>query len=222
MFSESDLLPISGLQHLLFCARQCALIHLDRIWEENRLTAEGRLLHQKAHNEVEETRGNVKTCRGLKIRSMELGLFGVTDVVEFHYTAGYGSRNRELQRIIPVEYKRGKEKEDDCDKVQLCAQAICLEEMLKTNIESGDLYYGSSRRRVVVDFSNELRDRVKNTVKVFHNLVAGMILPSPIEGKQCRSCSLINKCMPELNHKARSALDYLESIYKDFADEAST
>jgi CRISPR-associated exonuclease Cas4 len=221
MYPESDLLPISGLQHIMFCSRQCALIHIERIWEENRLTAEGRLLHEKTHQEEEENRGSIKICRGLKLRSLELGLSGVADVVEFHYVPGKPHEKINLKTILPVEYKRGKEKSDDCDRIQLCAQAMCLEEMLNFKIASGDLYYGSSRRRTEVAFTSELRNTVSKTAERFHELFNKMELPPAKLIKGCKNCSLSNQCMPEIPSKSGRALNYLESIYKAGDDETS-
>ena len=165
MYSEDDLLPISGLQHLHFCERQWGLIHLEQQWEENRLTAEGRLLHDRVHEAGSETRPGVVIARGLHLHSFRLGLTGVADVVEFQQAedAAEGAiqlpERRGWWRLFPVEYKRGEPKADACDEVQLCAQALCLEETLGAAIRGGALFYGQKRRRTDVPFDEELRAR---------------------------------------------------------------
>ncbi len=171
--SEDDLLPISALQHLVFCERQWGLIHLEQIWAENRLTLEGKHLHERVDESETESRGGVRTARALALRSLRLGLSGRADVVEFlRMEADEGPVDGAddgvsgavalpgvagLWRPFPVEYKRGKPKPDRCDEVQLCAQALCLEEMLDTEIPRGALFYGQPRRRQEVAFDPELR-----------------------------------------------------------------
>jgi len=151
MYTESDLLPLSGLQHLAFCPRQCALIHIEGAWGENRLTAEGRVMHKRVDEREHETRGDVRREYGLRIRSLALGLSGIADTVEFR-------RDGESWHPFPVEHKRGKPKGDNpCDRVQLCAQAICLEEMCDCAIPAGALFYGETRQREDVAFDPTLR-----------------------------------------------------------------
>ena len=140
MYTEDDLLPISGLQHLLFCERQCALIHLEQVWAENRLTVEGKNMHDRVHEREAESRPGIRIVRALRLRSLRLGLTGMADVVEFHLDSGVRSQGLPF----PVEYKRGKPKADYSDSVQLCAQAICLEEMLSCTIPAGALFYGTT------------------------------------------------------------------------------
>jgi len=139
-YTEDDLIPISALQHFVFCERQCALIHIEQAWTENRLTAEGRLLHERVHDQGGESRAGVRIERGLPLRSLRLGLVGVADVVEFHPLSEGG------WRPFPVEYKRGKPKRNACDEIQVCAQALCLEEMLGVRIPAGALFYGKTHR----------------------------------------------------------------------------
>ena len=155
MLAEEDLLPLSALQHLLFCERQCALIHVEQLWDENLFTAEGRVIHERVHEQGGESRGNIRIERGLPLRSFRLGLVGKADVVEFHRVT------TQRWQPFPVEFKRGKPKRDDCDKVQLCAQALCLEEMLATVVEAGALYYGRTRRRLDIAFDTGLRDETE-------------------------------------------------------------
>lgn len=201
-YSEEDLLPLSALQHLLFCARQCALIHIERIWEENRLTAEGRVLHERAHEAAAETRGGVRVVRGLRLRSLRLGLIGMTDVVEFR--AGLP---------FPVEYKRGKPKPGVCDAVQICAQALCLEEMLEVAVPAGALFYGLSRRRQDVDFTEALRRATEDAARGLHELFDAGITPPAVYAKErCDRCSLARLCMPENAGRGKSATRYLQRI----------
>lgn len=196
MFAEDDLLPISALQHLLFCERQCALIHVDQVWAENLFTAEGRVLHERAHEASGEWRDGVRIVRGLRLRSLRLGLIGIADVVEFRKDVPF-----------PVEYKRGKPKTNACDQVQLCAQAICLEEMLDCDIETGALFYGKTRRRKDVAFDAELRALTEKATQRLHVLIQAGEIPSAIYEPKCESCSLKDTCLPELK---RSAVQYLK------------
>jgi len=186
--SESDLFPLSALQHWLYCPRQCGLIHLEQAWAENRFTAEGRVLHEKAHEGRDESRAGVRITRGMAVRSLRLGLSGQCDVVEFH---GDGT-------IRPVEYKRGKPKAHRADEVQLCAQAICLEEMLGARIEDGCLFYGERRRRIEVVFDEPLRALVEETAGALHEMRPSNLTPrAEYELRRCDACSLIDLCQPK-------------------------
>jgi CRISPR-associated exonuclease Cas4 len=187
---DREPLPISGLQHLAFCPRQWALIHLEQAWKENRLTAEGRLLHERADLPGQERRNTLRTVRGLSLKSSKLGLAGVADVVEFR------------PGPVPVEYKRGKRKPTDCDLVQLCAQALCLEEMLEVEIPAGAIFYGEPRRRMEVAFTPELRERTKSLTAAMHNLYADRVTPPASPGPHCRSCSLVEICMPHVTARS--------------------
>ena len=190
-FGEDELLPLSALQHLLFCERQCALIHIEGLWADNRLTVEGEHLHQKAHDGPDETRHGVRVARGLPLRSLRLGLVGRADVVEFRAAeAGMGPVP------FPVEYKRGRPKRHDADRAQLCAQALCLEEMLGVTIPSGALFYGRTRRRMDVAFDADLRTLTERAASRLHALVAGRSTPRAIREAKCESCSLLDLCMP--------------------------
>lgn len=213
MYLESSLLPLSALQHLAFCERQCALIHIEQAWSENRFTAEGRLLHERVHEQDSESRGDLYIVRGLKLRSLELGLTGVADVVEFHRSeAGIAlSGKRGLWKIFPVEYKRGKPKKDSCDEVQLCAQAMCLEEMLGCRIENGSLYYGSQHKRHDVCFGPELRKETGELARRLHSLIEAGKTPGAVYEKRCERCSLIDICMPEAG-KGQSVGKYLDNL----------
>ncbi|MEI6388876.1 MAG: CRISPR-associated protein Cas4 [Spirochaetota bacterium] len=206
MYDDDDLLPLSALQHLLFCERQCALIHVEQAWAENSFTAEGRLLHERAHSEKGERRPGKKKEFGMPIRSLELGLIGKTDAVE------YGDDGSTLV----VEYKRGKPKRGREDEVQLCAQALCLEEMRGTCIQSGVLYYGKTKRRKEVAFDNELRALVTNTAQRLHELVAsGKTIIASYEEAKCAHCSLLELCIPACGKRVRSVTAYVERMTKE-------
>jgi len=227
VYTEDRLLPLSALQHLLFCERQCALIHIEGMWAENVLTVEGTILHERVASPERETRGPVRIARGLHLRSLRLGLAGIADVVEFHRVhpaeGGAGDRHPPrrtacplpgasgLWRPFPVEYKRGRPKHNNCDAVQLCAQAICLEEELAVNIEAGALFYGTTRRRVDVAFDARLRDETQAAARRLHELIASGLTPKANYGKWCKNCSLARECMPRATAGARSAKRYLET-----------
>lgn len=204
MYEEDQLLPLSGLQHLVFCERQWALIHLEQQWEENRLTAEGDLLHEAAHREGKESRPGVKICRGLRLRSLRLGLTGQADIVEFHG-----------RQPFPVEYKRGKPKADLSDSIQLCAQAICLEEMLDLAIPCGDLFYGTTRRRLDVSFNETLRQEVERLAERMHDLYRKRYTPVVEYAPKCDNCSLIEICLPK---QRKDATRYLVSSIRAAAE----
>jgi CRISPR-associated exonuclease Cas4 len=217
MYSESDLLPLSAIQHIAFCERQCALIHIEQAWEENRLTAEGRILHERVHEKDSESRPGVRIARGLRIRSYSLGISGIADVVEFHKVGNGDACNvsipgsDELWIPFPVEYKRGKPKVDHCDMVQLCAQAICLEEMLGAHIECGALFYAKPRRRMDVAFDQMLRAETEECCARLHKLISAGITPPAMYEKKCRSCSLAQICMPQASSKHKDVSHYLKS-----------
>ncbi|HWR37350.1 MAG TPA: CRISPR-associated protein Cas4 [Clostridia bacterium] len=193
-------LPISALQHLAFCPRQWGLIHVEQAWVENRLTAEGRLMHEKADSGTEELRGGVRIVRGLLLESRILALTGRADVVEFRPAP------------FPVEYKRGKAKPTDCDIVQLCAQALCLEEMLGTSVPAGAIFYGEPRRRTEVAFSDALRERTTMLTEQMHTLHAAGVTPAATPGRHCRNCSLVALCLPNATSGERSALRWFENV----------
>jgi CRISPR-associated exonuclease Cas4 len=211
MYSEDDLLALSGLQHLMFCERQWGLIHIEQQWEENLLTAEGRVIHERTHEAGVESRPGIRTARGLRLRSLCLGLVGQADVVEFHRVdSGIQLPGVEgLWRPFPVEYKRGKPKRDGCDEVQLCAQALCLEEMFGGEILNGALYYVETRRRTDVSFGNELRARTQTLAARMHDLYSSGKTPSAVYNAKCDKCSFISRCMPRLLAKPPAVARYL-------------
>jgi CRISPR-associated exonuclease Cas4 len=199
VYTEDELVPISALQHLLFCERQCALIHIERLWAENRLTTEGRNLHERADSGESESRGPIRTVRSLPLRSLTLGLAGRADVIEFHYDGVA------IVAAIPIEYKRGKAKADDSDRVQLCAQALCLEEMLGISVPGGALFYATPRRRMDVMFDDALRRTTEDAVTRIHDLFESGITPRVPRQPKCDGCSLFELCMPEVTTSGISA-----------------
>ena len=206
MYPEEDFIPLSALQHLSFCERQCALIHIEQIWDENRATAEGRIMHERVHEQDHESRGNVRIEYGLPLRSLKLGLVGKADVVEFHRL------EKDRWQPFPVEYKRGKPKPDDCDLIQLCAQAMCLEEMLSVSVPKGAIFYGKTRRRLDVSFDEPLRQETEEAAKRTHQLISSGITPPPVYEKRCERCSLIGECLPKAVGKKSSVKRYLERM----------
>lgn len=205
-YSEDDLLPLSGLQHLAFCERQCALIHIEQAWAENLYTAEGRVLHERVDQADQMSRGRVRIEYSMPLRCLRLGLIGKADVVELHRST---DQSGDTWLPFPVEYKRGKPKKANVDKVQLCAQALCLEEMLGVEVRSGALFYGKTRHRQDVDFDARLRLETEETAKRFHALIEAGVTPRPVYGKQCDTCSLKDLCLPKTVQTGRSVDRYL-------------
>lgn len=213
-YTEDDLIPLSALQHLIFCERQCALIHVEQLWIENLFTAEGRIMHERVDTGNRESRGNIRIEYGMPLRSLRLGLTGKADVVEFHLSSDdllSGSKSKAKWQPFPVEYKRGKPKKDNCDKVQLCAQALCLEEMLNTEIPKGALFYGKTRRRQDVPFDRALRLETEKAAKRVHELIKAGKTPKPVYKKKCDSCSFVGLCLPKTIEKNRSVNRYLKN-----------
>ncbi len=202
MFSEDELLPLSALQHLIFCERRAALVHIEQAWDENRFTVEGRNLHSKVHEAGDESRGDLRIVRGLRVRSLRLGLVGQTDVVEYHKQGGRWVP-------FPVEYKRGKPKPEPCDEIQLCAQAICLEEMTGAKIPEGAIFYGQPRRRHPVSFDDRLRALTESAAQRLHELIDNGRTPPASFEKKCESCSLLHFCVPKRAGRSKSAARYL-------------
>lgn len=202
-YTSEELLPLSGIQHFLFCRRQWALIHVESQWQENALTVEGKLMHKRVDQPFfSETRNGVVTARSVPVASYRYGLTGMCDVVEFLKTQDgvkLPGHDGEYQPV-PVEFKRGHEKLGPYDEAQLCAQGMCLEEMLSISIPSGYLYYGETRHRVQVDFTAELRDLVCRISEEMHGYYSRGYTPRVKTSKACRSCSLADVCLPELQN----------------------
>ena len=223
MDDEDDLVPISALQHWLFCPRQCGLIHLEQAWAENKLTAQGRQLHDRAHEAPPESRGDVRIARGLRLCSRELGLTGQADVVELRRPTPETPPEQQASvpglegkwTLHPVEYKRGRPKAADCDRVQLCAQAMCLEEMLGVKIPEGSLFYGQPRRREPVVFDPALRQATRQAARDTRQMVQSGITPPPEYSGKCRSCSLNEFCMPKQAGSSQRVRRYLQRQIQD-------
>jgi CRISPR-associated exonuclease Cas4 len=212
-FKEEDFLQLSGLQHFSFCRRQWALIHIEQQWAENLRTTDGRLIHQKAHDgAAREKRGELIITRDMHIHSVTLGISGNCDVVEFHRgKVGIPLPGQEgFWQPYPVEYKRGSPKTTDADRLQLCAQAMCLEEMLCCDIPEAALYYGEIHRREVVDLDGELRQKVRILLKEMHELYHRSHTPTVRPTKSCNACSLKELCLPKLQRK-RPVTAYLNA-----------
>lgn len=208
MYSDDELVPISSLMHARFCPRRCVLIHTDGIWTENRFTAAGRVMHEHVDSGVCESRRDVCLATTLRLVSYHLGVTGIADMVEFHHVGNddlngvplIGRRGRWMP--FPVEYKHGKPNGRCVDEVQLCAQAMCLEEMLSVDIPGGALFYGMTRRRLDVRFDADLRTLTERTAADVHRLLASGVVPKVEYGKWCESCSLMDSCHPKSQGKS--------------------
>jgi len=213
VYSDDDLLMLSGIQHIAFCERQFALAYIELQWNENVFTTEGHHLHERVDDPSEsDKRGKVITYRAFPLISHQLGLTGRADVVELEYSEEHGVQLEGYDGkwiLRPVEYKRGKQKPDDCDAVQVCAQAICLEEMFNTGISQGSLFYAETRRRVIVEITLELRQSVFDLARRMHELFDNGITPLPEYKSHCKSCSLIDICLPQSLSGKINASDYL-------------
>lgn len=217
LYPEEDFLMLSGIQHMAFCERQWALIHIEQAWAENVRTIDGKHLHERTDDPFEdETRKDIRVVRAMPLVSHKLGLRGVADVVEFCRVeeAMEGitlllDKRRGWWRPYPVEYKRGRAKPDDRDAVQLCAQAMALEEMLKVSIDTGYLFYGQTRRRETIFINQSLRVRVEELSEKMHKMMSEGTTPKAQKGKHCTMCSLIEICQPNLTIRKHSVKKYL-------------
>ncbi|TEB05639.1 PD-(D/E)XK nuclease superfamily protein [Pelotomaculum schinkii] len=216
-YQEEDFLLLSGIQHFVFCKRQWALIHIEQQWQENLRTVEGGILHEKTHdNTIKEKRGDLIISRSMRIFSRTLGITGTCDVVEFHKSRDgvtlYGREGR--YKPVPVEYKRGKPKQGNADVLQLCAQAMCLEEMLLCDTTEGYLYYGDPKHRLKVLLDEEIREQVKAICQEMHELYDRRYTPKVKPTKSCKACSLSELCLPKLC-KNPSALAYMKKTISE-------
>ncbi len=206
---EEDFIQLSALQHYVFCPRQCALIHVEDVWHENVYTVRGDILHEKVDTDTYETRGTLKTVRGLRIHSTRLGIVGRADVVEFRKsTNADGSPD-----VMPVEFKAGQPKEDVSDKVQLCAQAMCLEEMMNTQVKRGAFFYGKIRRRIQLEIDDGLRKQTEEIIAAVHDIISQKKVPAARYEKKCRNCSLLDICMPKAMNEPKLQ-KYIETLYQ--------
>jgi len=227
-YPDDDFLPLSGIQHMAFCERQWALIHIEQFWAENVRTIEGRHLHDRTDDPFEdETRKNVRTARSVPLVSRRLGLRGMADVVEFYRSEecveGQTCRleNRDgWWRPVPVEYKRGRPKPDDRDAVQLCAQAMALEEMMRVSIGAGFLFYGQIRRREPVVLDETLRRHTRELAFRMHQLAREGKTPKAQKGKRCSLCSLAEECQPRWTLRHRPVAAYLERMCRTEVEDA--
>ena len=213
MYREDDYLMLSGLQHFCYCRRQWALIHIEQQWAENERTVDGQIFHRVAHDaEKFEKRGNLLITRGLPVKSSKMGMSGICDVVEFHRSENGISLSAYEGKWAPypVEYKKGLPKVNCADEVQLCGQAICLEEMLLCHIPQGSLFYGENRRRTVVEFTEELRTKVYDMAREMHDLWEQGYTPKVKAHKGCNACSLKEICVPKLG-RSKAVDAYIET-----------
>lgn len=211
-----EYLMISGIQHFEFCKRQWALIHIEQAWEENLQTIEGKHLHEKTDQPfIRERRKETMVVRALPVKSHELKIVGVCDVVEFvrddQGVKVFGEKGKYLP--VPVEYKRGKPKKNDADLLQLTAQAMCLEEMLLCDIKIGYMYYHEIRKRIEIEISNRLRNKVKKRVKEMYHYYNQKYTPKVKPGPFCRQCSLQNTCLPSMMQR-QSVNQYIDRMLK--------
>ena len=216
-YNQEEYLQLSGLQHFAFCRRQWALIHIEQQWQDNLRTVEGDLMHRRAHDEaIREKRGTILILRGLSVSSPTLGISGKCDVVEFHADPGGVTLRGEtgLWLPYPVEYKRGSPKSHDADRLQLCCQAMCLEEMLCCGVPEGSLFYGETRRRDVVEFTAELRDKVRSMLSEMHQLAERGTTPRVKPSKSCNACSMKDICLPAML-RGRSGAAFIRNAMEE-------
>lgn len=224
VYADDELLSLSGIQHFCFCRRQWALIHVEHQWEDNLRTTEGHFLHERVDDPFfTESRGDVVVSRAVPLVSYTLGLYGVADAIEYiRSVEGVALPGREgLWRMRPVEYKRGRPKIDERDEVQLCAQAMCLEEMFAVQIETGDFYYHEIRRRVPLPLTDDLRGRVVSLSDEMHDLFRRGITPAAEKSRNCKYCSLIDVCVPKLTKKKISVAAYVKKHVREACTDDS-
>lgn len=220
LYSDEDFLQLSGIQHFSFCKRQWALIHIEQIWTENVLTTEGKHLHERVDDPFfDETRGHRRVVRSMPLECKILGFQGIADVVEFINDSGLKENEgvkldgkEGIWRPFPVEYKRGKPKKDECDEVQLCAQALALEEMMEIHINEGAIFYAQTRHRELIRFTDVLRNRVSSLFEEMHSLFEEGRTPSAVYCKSCNSCSIFELCQPRLTSKWKSVDAYIAKM----------
>ena len=214
MYTEDQLLPLSAVSQYVHCPRRCALIHLEQVWSENAVTAEGRVLHDKVDSGARESRGDLKILRSLRLRSLRLGVTGIADVVELHRcTQAEGGVQVPgcdgTWLPFPVEYKRGAAKDIRCYEVQLCAQALCREEMLSAHIPDGALFLGEKQHRTPVSFDDTLRAETESVCAAVQKLFAESLTPQADFNRRCSSCSLLEACLPQSAGTGKSVRKWL-------------
>jgi CRISPR-associated exonuclease Cas4 len=207
-FNEDNMIMISALSHVCYCDRRFALIHLEQIWDENRFTAEGEVLHERVHVEHHESRRSFKQDYDMAVRSLKWGLIGKCDLVEAWF-----SEDKKVRKVVPIEFKRGREKESDVDRIQLCAQALCLEEMIGLRIEQGQIYYLQEHRRKDVLLNEELRNETVALIARIRYIEKSEKTPLAVYAKRkCDNCSLVDICMPKsIGNGGRSVASYIRA-----------
>lgn len=223
-WDEDEYIAISAVQHFVFCKRQVALIYNERIWEENLYTIEGQHAHSNADVQRTEQRGNIRIARGLLLESSRLGIYGRADVVEFHRQDNFCESTDKsivgcpimglegLWLLYPIEYKRGERRHVMANKIQLCAQALCLEEMFHTTVPCGAIYFGKSARRQVVNFDAPLREKTETMIRLCRELLKSGTTPLATYARKCETCSLIDICMPKVTCVRRDVEKYISRI----------
>jgi CRISPR-associated exonuclease Cas4 len=210
---EVQAIAISALQHYAYCPRQFALIHLEQAWSDNHFTAQGNVLHERVDSQEAETRGNKRSERSVQVHSERLGLHGKLDLLEILKDTD-GSK-----RYIPVEYKRGKRKVMDWDRIQLCAQAMCLEEMRGVTVAEGALWYWQERLREVVALDAPLRAQTLACIENARSVLKSQITPAPTtDTKRCKACSLMDDCAPAMVRSDRSA-HYVQTLFEPMGED---
>ncbi len=222
-YNEADFISLSALQHYTFCPRRCALVHIEQQWSDNTFTAEGNILHERVDSAQGETRGNLIIARSVRLHSFKLGLAGISDVVEFHHAKPDTPAEQVISlpnkpnywQPFPVEYKRGETKDKLEYKIQLCAQAICLEEMLNVTITKGALFYGISKRRSEILFDIELRNKTLKSAFDIHSLINKGETPKAIYQKKCDKCSLFDICNPKITGINKKVRQFIQKSIKE-------
>jgi CRISPR-associated exonuclease Cas4 len=207
-YAEDDFIQISALQHYVYCPRQCGLIHVENAWNENMFTVRGEILHDKVDTDTYESRGTLRSVRGLRIHSFRLGIVGRCDVIEFRKP----TKGSEAEEVMPVEYKSGEPKDNISDKVQLCAQVLCLEEMLNAQITHGAFFYGKIRRRSQVEIDKQLRAQTEDIIAAVHEIASKKAVPAAKYSEKCRNCSLEEICMPKAMNE-KKLKQYMKELY---------
>lgn len=229
MYSEDDLIPISTVQDYTFCPRRAALVMLERLWADNAATREGTHLHRKASRGVSEWVDGVLITRSLPLRSLQWGVIGVADVVEFHPAASETPPEEVISltsrpgcwTVFPIEYKRGKLRHEASFIHQLCAQALCLEEMLTVHVPRGTIFFGKTRRRLDIEFTPALRQKTLEIVARIHQMAQSQHTPLAAFEKKCNFCAMYDHCSPQSLKSARSLQNYVASVFSDAVEETS-
>ena len=221
MYTEEDMLMLSGIQHYMFCPRQWALIHMEQEWEDNRLTVEGHLLHKRVDDPFyRQKNGGTITLRSVPIASKELGLYGISDAIELIPSKdeiNWISHPQYSGHWLPltIEYKRGKPKVDERDEIQLTAQVMCLEEMYKIHIDQGALYYGETKHRQIIGINESLRNLTKECAEEMHRIFGSGVLPCVEKRGHCRNCSLRNLCIPSSKECPKASFYLNKYLYEE-------